>query len=220
MDDDLSALTREQLLVEVKRLAPASAPTATAADTSSAGTIRTCGDYCRNRSIHGSPSPPGPSSCAAASATGSLWTSSFRMRRGRPRSWTSSHRRWRASTAFSRASERAPLRAHAREVLVMIVPSPLHLLKGCFCGGGQRCAQTAQLARTMAGRFREHFPQVAGIAGSVDVLEHETTKGRVPASESRQLMDRYPTSRQHLHYSFGVAFSQESVIALWCVGPV
>src|SRR5438132_5572266 len=107
-----------------------------------------------------------------------------------------------------------------REVLVMIVPSPLHLLKGCFCGGGQRCAQTAQLARTMAGRFREHFPQVVRIGGSVDVLEHETTKGGVPVSESRQLMDRYPTSRQHLHYSFGVAFSQESVIALWCVGPV
>ena len=80
MDEDLDALTREQLLEEVKRLR---AGIRAHRDSSEH-------ELCWHRSIHGSPSPPGPSSCGAASATGNRWTSSSRMRSGPPTSSTSS----------------------------------------------------------------------------------------------------------------------------------
>ena len=92
MDEDLDALTREQLLEEVKRLRAG-----IRAHRDSSGH-----DLCWHHPdlwrLLPEPLDPrierfrhGLSSCAAASATGSRWTSSSRRRRG-PTSSTSSDR--------------------------------------------------------------------------------------------------------------------------------
>ena len=76
MDEDLEAMTREQLVAEAKRLRAGSGRTGTVLDMRSAGiTLRSGASYPR-RPTRCRRSPRGRSSSAAACATASPWTSS------------------------------------------------------------------------------------------------------------------------------------------------